>query len=191
MKKILALSLSVLLCTLVFAGGTDNTSSASGVAVIKKDAETYKLFYKADKAGGVKISILNSKQEIVFQESIKTEDGFVRPYNFGSLAEGDYTIEVVDASGKQVEKIHNYAEKSKKNFHIRKIKDEDKVVLSVSGKGSETISVRVYDALDNIIYNEDKEISGDFAQVYNLKNIKGGVTIEVSGENGETKTLQY
>jgi len=54
MKKIFALSLSVLLCTVVFAGGTDNTSGASGVAVIKKDADTYKLIYKAEKAGGVR-----------------------------------------------------------------------------------------------------------------------------------------
>jgi len=191
MKKILALSLSVLLCTGVFAGGTDNTSGASGVAVIKKDADTYKLIYKAVKAGGVRVSIFDAKHQVVFQESIKTQEGFVRPYNFGSLAEGDYTIEVVDASGKQVEKIHNVFEKNRKQFQLRKVKGEEKIVLSVSGKGTEKINVRVYDALDNVIYNEDKTISGDFAQVYNLKNIKGGFTMEVNGENGETKTLQY
>jgi hypothetical protein len=191
MKKILALSLSVLLCTVVFAGGTDNTSSASGVVVIKKDADTYKLIYKAVKAGGVRVSILDSRNEVVFQESIKTEDGFIRPYNFGSLADGEYTIEIVDGSGKQVEKIHNYSEKSKKHFYMKKMKGQDKVVLTVAGKGKEILFIRVYDGSDNLIYNEDKEITGDFAQVYNLESLKGNITFEVTGEDGKTKILQY
>ena len=49
MKKIFALSLSVLLCTVVFAGGAYNTSGISGVAVIERDASTFKLIYKAAK----------------------------------------------------------------------------------------------------------------------------------------------
>ena len=191
MKKILALSLSVLLCTVVFAGGTDNTSGASGIAVVKKEASTYKLIYKAAKAGDVRVFIRDSKNEVVFQELIKTSDGFVRPYNLESLAQGEYTMEIVDNSGKQIEKIHNYVSKAKKIFTVRKIKGDDRIVLSVSGKGSETVSVNIYDSTDTLIYSENKNVSGDFAQLYNLKNIKGAITFEVTGENGESKTVYY
>jgi len=189
MKKIFALSLSVLLCTVVFAGGTDNTSGASGVAVIKKDADTYKLIYKAEKAGGVRVSILDSKNNLVFQESIKTEDGFIRPYNFSNLEKGEYTIQIEDGSGKRVEKIHNYAEKIEKFFYVRKLPSENKVVLSVAGEGSERFNIKVFDGSNALIYDEDKSISGNFAQVYNLNSLKGDITFEVTGQNGDSKTL--
>ena len=191
MKKIFALSLSVLLCTVVFAGGTDYSSSASGVAVVKKDANTFKLIYKAAKAGYVKISILDSKRMTVFQESIKTVDGFTRPYNFERLMEGEYTIEIVDGSGTQVEKIHNYTAKVEKLFNVRKIEGEDKLILTVSGKGKETIHVKIYDGSDALVYDKDEEVSNDFARVYNIESLKGTVTFQVTGENGKSKTIRY
>lgn len=137
MKKIFPLSLSVLLCTVVFAGGTDNTPGASSVAVIKKGASTYNLIYKTAQAGDVKVSILNSKHELVFTESIKTSDGFSRPYNFESLDEGEYSIEVVDSFETRTEKIYNYADKIKKSFRITKLHRQNKYVLSVAGKGND------------------------------------------------------
>ncbi|MEK6783289.1 MAG: hypothetical protein AABY93_16430 [Bacteroidota bacterium] len=191
MKKILALSLSVLLCTVVFAGGTDNAFNDPGMGIIKKDANTFKIYYKAAKAGNVKVSILDSKNNIVFREHIKTIDGFVRPYNLRKLDEGEYTIEISDSFGKQVEKIHNYADKVKKVFNVVKIQGEDKFVLTVSGKGSETIHVKIYDGFDALVYDEDKLVSGDFAQLFNLENLKGTFKFEVTGENGESKTIHY
>ncbi len=191
MKKIFALSLSVLLCTQVFAGGTDNTSGASGVAVLKKDESIFKLIYKADRGGDVKVSIRDSKQAIVFQESIKTSDGFIRPYNFEALEHGDYTMEIVDKNGKQVETIHNFPAKVTKTFTVLRLRDRDKLMLTAAGKGKESINVKIYDGTNTLVYDRDQEISGDFAQVYNLKNVKGAITFEVTGENGESKTIYY
>ena len=175
----------------MFADGVGNTPGASGVAVVKKGAITYNLIYKAAKAGDVKVSILNSKHEVVFNESIRTSDGFSRPYNFESLEEGDYSTEVVDDTGMQIEKIHNYVNKTKKLFHITKLSDQNKYVLSVAGKGDETIHVKIYDGATAVVYDEDKSISGDFAEVFNLKNSKGTITFEITGENGEAITLYY
>ena len=191
MKKIFALSLSVLLCTVVFAGGTDYSSSASGVAVVTRDANTFKLIYKAAKAGFVRVSIRDSKHRTVFYESIKTVEGFTRPYNFENLEEGEYTLEIVDEAGLHVEKIHNYAARVEKLFNVRKIDGEGKLILTVSGKGKETIHVRIYDGSDALVYSEEETITGDFARIYNLKNLEGNVTFEVTGENGESKVVQY
>lgn len=191
MKKILALSLSVLLCTVVFAGGTDYSSSASGVAVVKRDANTFKLIYKAATAGYVRVSIIDSKHRTVFQESIKTNEGFTRPYNFESLREGEYTLEIEDSSGTQVEHIHNYPLKAEKLFNVRKLEGEDKLVLTVSGKGTGRINVKIYDGSYALVYNENESITGDMARVYNVKNLKGAFKFEVSGENGVSKVIQY
>ncbi|MBK5278847.1 MAG: hypothetical protein JJE09_08290 [Bacteroidia bacterium] len=191
MKNIFALSLSVLLCTVVFAGGTDTPSRASGVAVVKKDASTFNLIYKAEKAGFVKVSILDSKQRTIFQESIKTSEGFTRPYNLESLEKGEYTLEIVDDSGTQVEKLRNYSDKVEKLFNVRKIPGQDKLLLTVAGKGKETISVKIYDESERLVYEKDEYTTDDFARVYNLKNLKGAVTFEVTGESGESTIVQY
>jgi len=37
---------------------------------------------------------------------MKKMDGFMRPYNFDGLPEGQYTIKVEDENGKTVEKIN-------------------------------------------------------------------------------------
>ncbi len=191
MKKIFALSLSVLLCTVVFAGGTDFSSGASGIAVVKRDANTFKLIYKAEKAGYVKVSIRDSRHRTVFYESIKTVEGFTRPYNFQSLQEGDYTLEIIDNAGLHIEKIHNYADQGEKLFNVRKLEGEDKLILTVSGKGTETFHVKIYDGSDVLVYNEDKTVTGDFARIYNLKNLEGGIRFEVTGANGKSKVIRY
>ena len=191
MKKIFALLLGVLLCTVVFAGGTDYSSGASGVAVVKRDANTFKLIYKAAKAGYVKVLIRDSKHRTVFYETIKTVEGFTRPYNFESLDEGDYTLEIIDETGLHVEKIHNYATRVEKLFNVRKMDKGHKLILTVSGKGTETIHVKIYDESDVLVYNEEETITGDFARIYNLKDLTGNVTFEVTGENGESKVVQF
>jgi len=72
---------------------------------------------------------------------------------------------------------------------VRKLPSENKVVLSVAGKGSERFNIKVFDGSNALIYDEDKSISGNFAQVYNLNSLKGDITFEVTGQNGDSKTL--
>src|SRR5579864_5552739 len=99
MKKISLLLASVLLCTLVFARGIDGPIKGSSVAVTNAKGSTlFKLYYKSENAGRVKITIEDEKGNTVFSETMKNADGFVRPYNFQELPEGQYTIAVEDES---------------------------------------------------------------------------------------------
>jgi hypothetical protein len=63
--------------------------------------------------------------------------------------------------------------------------------LTVSGRGTETIHVKIYDGSDALVYNEDETVTNDFARIYNLKNLEGKITFEVTGESGESKVVKY
>ena len=81
MKKIIVLTLSVLCCTLVFANGTDDPSTmVSSVALLNsKGSNIVKVLYKAPYVGKVRISIINERHEMIFSETLRKVNGFMRP----------------------------------------------------------------------------------------------------------------
>jgi hypothetical protein len=194
MKKILTLSL-VLVSTVMFANGTDDknpSASASGAAVIKNGESTFRVIYKSEKENDVKVSILDDRNQVVYSEKVNKTDGFSRPYNFTSLSEGDYTISIEDGSKKTIEKVSYRMPRTSKMLNVLKVAgNEGKYVITAAGKGSEVITVSIYDGTNTLIHKGFETTSGDFAKVYNVKSVKGHVTFEISNENGEVKTVSY
>lgn len=183
MKKIYVFTAAVLFSTAVFAGGTpDKPASATGVAVLKQGESVFKLIYKSAQAGSVKVSIYDAKSKLVFSETIKRKDGFIRPYEFDGMSKGLYTIEVTDQDGKQTEKISYGA--AEQLVSVVKISGEDRFLLTVAGKGDGKVNINIFDGNDALIHHETKAFSNSFGQVYKLKNVKRDVTFEVSDENG-------
>ena len=187
MKKIYSLLACVLLCTLVSAHGTKNTATSSSVAVTHATGSTLvKLYYKSEKLGTVEVSILNEKNEIVFNETIKKVDYFIRPYNFKELPEGEYTLIVKDELSKSIEKVSYKDEKVEKLVHVAKLNEADKYMITILSAKPEDVFIYIFDENGILIHNEIQSISKEFAQVYNLKDVKS-FTIEVWDKNGELK----
>ena len=194
MKKFIVLAVSVLFCTLVFANGTDDPSSgSSSVTVLNPNGSNlFKVIYKASRFGNVKVSILNEKQDVVFSETIRKINGFLRPYNFDGLPDGTYIIQVEDAFGKRLEKVNYSGYQSKVFVHLAKLAGEgNKYVLTGRALTEDEIQVRIYDGYHNLVFEDLRKVAGEFGQVYNLKNITGSFTIEVGDQVGVLKTIQY
>ncbi len=104
MKKTLSIFIVLLaISSAVSARRMDKPEEASTMAVTKSGS-LVKLFYKGVKDCNVKVTITNSENQIVFEELIKQVDGFMRPYNFSELPEGDYTIKLVDHLERKLKK---------------------------------------------------------------------------------------
>jgi hypothetical protein len=190
MKKIMVLAVGVLFSTLVFANGTDEPSSSS-FKVTNSGSDLFKVFYKASKSNDVKISIINEKERVVFSETVKKTDGFMRPYNFENLPEGRYIIDIQDENGEHVQKVNYGALKVEKQVNISRVQSEkDKYLLSGISQGADKIIVRIYDADGKIAYEETHDVDGAFARLYNLKDIKGIFMIEVSDNTKILKTFR-
>jgi hypothetical protein len=164
------------------------------MAVLKNGA-TVKLFYKGTEQTNVKVLILNDLNKIVFSEKIKNTDGFVRPYNFSSLPDGNYSIQLIDNAGSQIKEVSYTRErvaesKSEKVMHVTQLDgSSNKFVLSVPNVGDDEITVTIYNEENAILYTAKENIVGNFAKIYNLKNYQGKVTFVVTDSKGQSVTM--
>jgi hypothetical protein len=193
--KALFVAALVVISSVVSAAGKDEPRK-TGLAIIPvKGTEVFKVIYKGENTGKVKINIYNANGEIIFSETISSTDGFICPVNFKGLTSGEYTIELVDATGKRVEKVSYQPVQPKKNLqhvHVSRISSEEgKFLLAISSIGAEKINVNIYDANNNLVHTENKDITGNFAQVYKIENASGAYTFEISDKAGNTKTVKF
>lgn len=190
MKKTFSvLVVLMVVSSVVFARRSNNPDDSPNSAVVKIGT-TFKLYYKGSQQDDVKVSILDNSRRIVFSEIIRNVEGFVRPYNFSSLPEGDYTIQISDKEGRQIERISNKKEKGEALAHLLKVNgSEAKYLLTVSNKNTNDVIVKIYDSTNNIVYNKREAASSDFAKVYNLEGIGGEFTFEVTDGNGISKSF--
>ncbi len=182
---------SVLFSTVMFAGGI-NDPSVSGVVVLNKEgSSTYQLIYKPALATNVSVAIFDANDQLVFSETLRKTEGFSRPYNFAGLAEGDYSINVRDITGEQIEKVNYRGGKVERLVNVLKLNDTDKYLLTIAGKGEERFSLKIYDAAGKLIHDETNMIYNSFGQVYDLSKVTGSVTFEVADKTGTVKTISF
>ena len=188
MKKTFSiLVMLMIVSSVVFARRLDTPTT--GVAVMK-NGETFKLLYKGTQNSNVKVLILNDNNEIVFSERIKNTDGFVRPYNFTALPEGNYRFEVTDSNGLQSEQINYRKPTNDKVAHLIRVAGTDeKFILSVPNRGNDIITVTIFDEDNAVLYSGIEKITGDFAKVYNVQKLEGKATFNVTDSKGFSKSL--
>jgi hypothetical protein len=189
MNKTLSFLAALLVVTsTAFAKSTDEP--ASGISVLRK-GELVKLLYKGEKHTDVKVYILNQDNEVIFTEKIKGTDGFIRPYNFSNLPEGNYSFELIDNLGRRdIQHVSYRNEARKKAMHVVRVGGTtDKFVLSVPNSGTSKLSINIYDDRGRVMHTETQEITGDFARVYNIKDHAGKVTFEVTDNKGKRNSF--
>ena len=187
MSKVLALVL------FMFATAVANANAPIKMTVISDATRgIYKVVYKTTEVGKVKVTIFAASHEMIFTETISNVESFVRPYNFNTLPQGEYTIVVEDKNGKTEEKVNHFFKKVESVVEVVKIANEaNKYLLSVENKETDLIEVKIFDAASNLLHEQSMTVSGKFSVVYNLSKVKGDVTFEVTGSNGKTTTVKY
>jgi hypothetical protein len=161
------------------------------VIINQKESGIFKVIYEGAQIGKVSLKIFNKSGKVVSAETINGTDGFILPVNFSGMESGEYTIEVSDASGKQINKLEYKMDTRVNTIHVAKIGNESKYLLAVANQGSEEINVRIFDGANNLVHNENLVVDGSFGLVYNLKNITGVPTFEVTNQAGATKVVKY
>jgi hypothetical protein len=190
MKKILSLVVALIVVGYVQANGT-SPKSPVGMSVVKS-GDVVKLFYRGEKSGKVKVTICNDKGQKVFVEVMRKTEHFMRPYNFSSLPEGNYTIELADEQGVRTEKVNHSSpsQDTKQLAHLTLVNDQEaKYLLAVANAGSDALTVRIFDERNNLLYEETEIVDGNFARLYNLHKVDGNHTFEVTDDDGNAHRL--
>ena len=170
-----------------------NDDPTSGVAVLSaKGKDVFRVVYKTETANNVKVKLYNANGDIIHSASINNTKGFILPLNLAKLNFGEYRLELTDANGKHIERIVYQNAKAVDNIRVARLTTaEDKFMVSVMSAKNEKVTVKIFDSYNNLLHNEVKSVSGDFAQVYTVKNLTGACTFEVSDDAGRVKTVQF
>jgi hypothetical protein len=192
MKKTLLFFLALtIISTGSFAHRLDNPASLSRMGVIRSGS-TFKVFYKGTALNKVVINIYNSDGVKVLSDNLGKQDSFIRPYNFSQLSEGQYTIELTDETGKQVERVEYRNGKIEKLATLIKLSGEaGKYLLMVPSPDADVLEVKISDASGKVVYQSKEKVQGDFAKVYDLKSLSGSFDLSITDSKGVTKTLSY
>jgi len=147
----------------------------SKVVVVNQNNSVYKLIYEGVTAGKVMLKIYDQSSNVIFAETKKGLSKFILPLNFGGLEQGEYSIEITDETGTQIQKVNHATENNTvnaaaKGVHISKMKD-GKYLVSATTSGN--INVQIFDGNDNLVHSKSFDVNGKLAVVYNLKNIEG------------------
>ena len=108
MKTQKFIALVVLFCMIVlscFGQSKEKVTIQSDVA-----PGIFILTYKAKQVENVKVSIFNSKNDLLFTESLKLAS-FTRPYNFNDQGQGDFKVVVEDKKEKQKRRFRTRSKK--------------------------------------------------------------------------------
>ncbi|MGC4021928.1 MAG: hypothetical protein QM734_08275 [Cyclobacteriaceae bacterium] len=170
-KVVLTMMVAMIASAFTFAA---TPTPASKVAVVSQNNSVYKLIYEGATAGKVTLKIYDNSSNVIFTEIKKGISKFILPLNFTGLEQGEYSIEVTDETGTQIQKVNhsveNIANAAAKGVHISKMKD-GKYLVSATTSGN--INVQIFDGNDNLIHSKNYNVNGGLAVVYNLKNVEG------------------
>ncbi|NOT74019.1 MAG: hypothetical protein HOP08_03755 [Cyclobacteriaceae bacterium] len=184
--KLFLAAMIVLVSTAAFSG------PGPRIAVIgQKTNGTFKVIYEGETVGKVKMTIFNQEAEVVFAETTKNVNGFIRSVNFAGMEQGTYTIEIADQKGTEAQTVVYSKATKVKNVQVSKMANCPKYLLTVANSGQEEISVRIYDGANNLVHTDYRTIDGNFGMVYNLKNITGVPTFEIADNTGNIRTIRY
>jgi len=180
MKKMIMilLALATVGCVVSF-GGTKGPESHMAVV---KAGEVFKVIYESPVSTQVKVTISDADGNEVFAEKVASDEGFIRPYNFSLLPKGEYKISVTDKDAVYSENINTRGKEWIAN--VARLRDrEAKYMVSIPYQGPGEVAIEVYDQHQQLVYTEKQVMQGDFARIYNLKNLEEGATVQVVNQS--------
>ena len=182
MKKTLSVfGALMLISSVVLAGGTPSPSESSKMAILKSGA-IVKVFYKNPEAGKVKVTIYDKDDKALFTEEVKSRTGFVRPYNLNSLPEGDYRLVMQDGNEVREENVCTRNDHAKPLVGIIKA-NENQFVVTVFSKAQNNFRITVLDEERNVLFTELYSVNGRASKLFNVKDVKGAVSVEVGNKD--------
>ncbi len=163
------------------------------VVVPVKGSETYKVIYKGASTGKVTLNIYDASSDRIFTQTFNGVDGFICPVNFSGVDAGAYTIELVDAEGKQMQTIRHGAHSARETAaHVNKLQgQEDRYLLSFVSNEAADVTVRIFDGSDRLIFEETRPTNGQFAKIYTLAADFDKVRFEIRDTKGKIKSITF
>lgn len=160
----------------------DSASLAAYCKVMPVETEKqYRLVYQSPATQNVEIQLLDSKQNVIYNEKLVQVTGFVKNYDLANVPVGTYTFKVVSADFSYSELVQ-VADKELRNIFIAEAKDGKVAMVGKNDSGSE-LSLHIYDEEGNSLYKERISSDQEVSKVYDMKRVPGKQVSFVIYEN--------
>jgi hypothetical protein len=187
--KVMCIAAFMVFVASVAAVGKDEPRAGFAVVPVK-GSEVFKVIYKGESASKVKLNVLDASSDIVFTETFNKMEGFIRPLNFSGLKFGEYTVELTDATGTRTEKVSHQPRRLIAFTCIEAGEGGRFFCFPVQKRWPNDYG-KIFDEANNLLYTGSRSDTGDFAQIFTLKDVYGGVTFEISDASGHLTTVRF
>jgi len=164
------------------------------VAVVNNSPNKYKLVYLGKETATVKLSLVNERGQTLHKETINSDGGFAKPFDFEKLPEGDYTFSIKSEEGGVIkEKITVKRRDKIKNFaaDVLNVNDNKKFRLAVVNKDEASMptTIKLYNENGGLLHEETVENFHSFRKIYDLSQVVGNrFNFIISNQTG-TETI--
>lgn len=181
--KLLAILLSNLFVNTAYvAGGSEKPS----LRVVRKESSSiYMVNYSDSTPGKVILTIMDPQGNLVVKRLIQNKTGFVMPVNLSSVAQGIYMVYTDNGTEKQ-NAVINYNNDTAPTYSRIVNLGENRYLFTTTHVGKEVITITIYDGNDVRVFGENREIDGVYSMIYNLKNVMGKPSFEVTETSGNS-----
>ena len=178
-------------------GEKGNSKAAPKVEVSAASSNVYRVLFMGKSDAKTVINIWNAEKRLVFTETIKKVNAFVRPYNFSQMPDGVYTLEVIEGNtvSKQLIYHGSVAPSNEVPVDLNIVKvapvtgKEDIYKLTIIQTGETKANIRILTADQKVVYSSAESFERAFCKLYNLRRMDKKATIEVE-INGEVKKYE-
>jgi flagellar hook assembly protein FlgD len=193
-KATLLAVLITVMSTSLFASNDRGDAKENTQALVRNTGRkaVYQVVYQSAHRGSVTVNILDGKGNVIMVDRIKnTNEGFMRPYNFSSLAEGDYQIEINDHNGKVVLPLNHAVAVAPVKVKIEAL-EAKKFQLVMVGQPAEGLQVDILDNNNKVVFSDFITAQSSFRKVYNLNQVQAeNFKFEVRSQNRIITTEKF
>ena len=167
--KIIAVLLTVI-STAAFANTNDSTRKDAFVRVVTGSANgSFKVIYQGEE-GQVNFKLVNAKGQIVHDERLRIEKGFIQPINMTQMPSGPYTFMVEDDKGTLEQEVNYISLKDQllSKISIEQVADQ----LEFTGTDlASNLKIKIYNDQSELVYT-DEITAQNVDQIFDFGRVK-------------------
>jgi len=191
MKKVKNLTMAVLITALSTGMVTaqdlsevfESDNGRTNIRLEESAFAKYKLVYPVRSAGIVYVKIYDQDNQLVFSDRIKNKDGFMRPYDFSNLPDGNYKFMIQSDGGQIVTDIVHKLHQYDLDISVADTADKDAYQLLVTGVKKDPVYVSIYDKKDHLVYEDVVNVGKNFTRIYAFPELADDLTFVVTQNN--------
>lgn len=186
MKRLTLTAILIMVMGVAMASG--DSSKTKRATIVHFPGDKIKVFYTAPGESIVKIRLRDDSGRLLRTDRIKSENGFMQPYNFSTLEKGIYFVELTDEFGVLSEKVELTGTTTNSRMVVKELED-NKYRLIVDHNKRMPLSLTIYNSSNEVIHKENYKDQKGFTRVYDLSKFdSGNFTFELV-DKSSTRTV--